>query len=61
MGSFGISEGNITERGKKEKNKIPQNKRLTATASGERTQMLAKATSKQGLAGQGGMGCVIGP
>ena len=59
MGSFGISEGNITRREKK--NKIPQNKRLTATASGEITQMLAKATSKQGLAGQGGMGCVIGP
>ena len=46
MGSFGISEGNIT---KKEKNKKPQNTHLTATASGKVAQMLVSATSKWGL------------
>ena len=46
MGSFGISEGNITER--KEK-KSPQNRRLTATPSREVAQTLASATSEQGL------------
>ena len=46
MGSFGISEGDITGRRKK---KTPQNKRLTATASGEGTQVFAMATSKWGL------------
>ena len=46
MGSFGISEGNITER--KEK-KSPQNRRLTATPSREVAQTLASATSQWGL------------
>ena len=45
VGSFGISEGNITGRGKK---KI-QSTRVTATPSKEVAQMLASATSEQGL------------
>ena len=48
MGSFEISEGNITEKGKKKK-PDPQNTCLTATASGEVAQRLLFATSKQGL------------
>ena len=48
MGSFEISEGNITEKGKKKK-PDPQNTCLTATASREVAQMLVSATSKQGL------------
>ena len=47
MGSFGISAGNITGRGKKKKN--PQNTRLTSTLSREVAQMLASATSEPGL------------
>ena len=46
MGSFGISEGNITRRKKKQ---APQNPCLTTTASGEIAQMLASATSELGL------------
>ena len=46
VGSFGISEGNITRRKKK---KNPQITCLTATPSGEVAQMLASATSKRGL------------
>ena len=46
MGSFGISEGNITEE-KKEKH--PQNIGLTVTPSREVAQKLTSATSKQGL------------
>ena len=46
MGSLGISESNITSRKKKKKN--PQNRCLTATASGEAAQTLASTTSKQG-------------
>ena len=48
MGSFEISEGNITENEKKKK-PDPQNTCLTATASREVAQMLVSATSKQGL------------
>ena len=47
VGSFGISEGNIT--GRKNKFKNPQIMCLTATPSGEVTQTLAPATSKRGL------------
>ena len=43
VGSFGISEGNITRRG----GKTPQNRRLTTTASEEVAQMLASTTSEQ--------------
>ena len=46
MGSFGISEGNITRRKKKDN---PQNMRLTATPNGEVAQMLVSATSQWGL------------
>ena len=46
-GSFGISEGNITGRGKKKKKK--QNTHLTTTASREVAQMLMSPTSEQGL------------
>ena len=49
MGSFGISEGNITGRGKKKK---PQNMQLTATASIQIAQALASATGEQGLDGE---------
>ena len=45
MGSFGISEGNITGN-KKKKTQIM---RLTATPNGEVAQMLASASSEQGL------------
>ena len=45
MGSFGISEGNITGKGKK-KHRIHA---LTTTPSGEEAQMLVTASSKQGL------------
>ena len=43
MGSFGISESNITRRGEKP----PQNRHLTTTSSGEVAQMLASTTSEQ--------------
>ena len=46
MGSFGISEGNITRRRKKIKT---QNTCFTATTSGEVAQTLRSATSEQGL------------
>ena len=54
MGSFDISEGNKTGRGKKN----PQNTRLSATPSGEVAQTLASATSEQG-AEQGGVGYMV--
>ena len=44
--SFGISEGNITERGKKKKRKKPHRISLTTTSSREVAQMLASATSE---------------
>ena len=47
MGNFGISECNITGRGKKKKN--PQSRHLTTTANGEVAQMFASTTSKWGL------------
>ena len=46
MGSFGISEGNIT--GREIQNK-KQNACLTSAFSGEVAQMFALATSKQRL------------
>ena len=46
VGSFGISEDNITGRKKK---KTPQNTRLTATPSREVAQTLPSAGSEQGL------------
>ena len=54
MGSFGISEGNITRKKKKNKNKnpteyVPKCNCLNATASGEVAQTLAFSTSEQGL------------
>ena len=48
VGSFGVSEGNITGREKKKK-KNPQITCLTATPSGEIAQKLVSATSKRGL------------
>ena len=45
VGSFEISEGNITGRGKKN----PQNMRLTTTASGEVAQTLMSSSSKWAL------------
>ena len=45
VGSFGISEGNIT--GRKKRN--PQIMRLTTTPSREVASMLASTSSKQGL------------
>ena len=47
MGSFGISEGNIT--GREKKNKNPQITCLTTTPSREVAQTLTSATSKRGL------------
>ena len=47
VGSFGISEGNIT--GRKTKQNKTQSRRLAATAIGEVTQMLASATSERRL------------
>ena len=49
MGSFGISEGNITGRKRAKKQKTPQITCLTATPSGEIAQKLVSATSKRGL------------
>ena len=46
VGSFGISEGNVTGRKKK---KNPQNTRLSTTVSREVAQMLMSATSEWGL------------
>ena len=46
VGSFGISEGNITGR---EKKKIPQSMRPTTTASRQVAQALVSATSEQWL------------
>jgi len=45
-GSSGISEGNITRRGKKKKT---QNTHLSTTASGEVAQTLGSTTSEWGL------------
>ena len=47
MGSFGISEGNITRR--KHTHTHTQIMGLTATPSGEVAQLLTSATSKRGL------------
>ena len=47
MGSFGISEGNITRR--KKKKYPPQITHLTTTPRGEVAQTLPSATSKWGL------------
>ena len=55
MDSFGISQGNITRRIKKNN---PQNMRLNATPSGEVAQTLVSATSERG-ATQGGLGCML--
>ena len=51
MGSFGISEGNITGKKKKEKKKKQQQqtKRLTATPSREVAQTLVSTSCEQGL------------
>ena len=51
MGSFGISEGNITRRREREekKKKSPQNRLLTTIASGEVAQMHTSTTSEQEL------------
>ena len=46
MGSFGISEGNITGRRKKKKQ---QTKHLTATPSREVAQTLVSTSGEQGL------------
>ena len=46
MGSFGISEGNITGRRKK---KNQQTKHLTATPSREVAQTLVSTSGEQGL------------
>ena len=54
VGSFGISEGNITGRKKKKKN---QNMRPTATGNREIAQTLVSAASEQGL-DWGGAGCI---
>ena len=54
MVSFGISEGNITRRKKKDN---PQNMRLTATPNGEVAQTLVPASSEG--AEQGGVGCML--
>ena len=45
LGSFGISEGKITGRGKKN----PQNTCLTTTPSGEVAQTLASINNEWGL------------
>ena len=59
MGSFGISEGNITGREKKKnKQKSPQKMCLTTTPSGEVAQMLASAISEQGLDRAGMVACL---
>ena len=47
MGSFGISESNITRREKKKKKK--KKTHLTATPNREVAQMLTSTTSEQGL------------
>ena len=46
MGEFWNLRG---RHNREKKKKTPQNKRLTATASGEGTQVFAMATSKWGL------------
>ena len=59
VGSFGISEGNITRR-KNNTNNNPQNMCLTATASRQVTQRLKSTTSEQGLDREA-TSCIIGP
>ena len=51
LGNFGISEGNITGRGNTHTHTHThiQNKHQTSTPSGEVAQMLASASSVQGL------------
>ena len=46
MGSFGISGVKHNQEERKKKKKTPQNRCLTATASGEVAQMLTSATSE---------------
>ena len=48
FGNFGISEGNITRRGKKQTNKQTHNTCLTTTPS-EVAQMLTSTTSEWAL------------
>ena len=45
VGSFGISEGNITGRGEKKEKKPPEIRCLAATPSREVAQRLASASS----------------
>ena len=49
VGSFGISEGNITGRGEKKEKKPPEIRCLAATPSREVAQKLKSASSKQRL------------
>ena len=49
MGSFGVSEGNVTRKKNKEN---PQNMNLTTTASIEVALMLVSATSESGWTGR---------
>ena len=58
MGSFEISEGNITGRGKNKTKTKTQNTCLTATPNGKVAQMLASTRSQWG-AEQGGMGSML--
>ena len=53
MGSFEISEGNITRRGKQTNKQTTQNRCPTTTPSREVTQTLMSAT------GQRGSGCML--
>ena len=48
MGSFGISEDNITGRKKKKKKKNPHIMQLAAIPSGEVDRTLVSASSEQG-------------
>ena len=49
MGSFGISEGNITRKENTHTHTHTQNRLLTTIASREVVQMHASTTSEQGL------------
>ena len=49
MGSFGISEGNITRKENTHTHTHTQNRLLTAIASRKVAQMHASTTSEQGL------------
>ena len=56
MGSFGISEGNITGREKKKKK--PEMRHLAATPSREVAQRPASASSEQGLNREAPAACI---